>query len=377
MESNLVEPRLSTYLHTKAAIKGVPVSGTFELTPRCNLACRMCYVRMSAEDERAAGRELTADEWLAIAEAARDRGMLFLLLTGGEPLIRDDFKPLFSELKKMGLMISINSNASLINDEWLAFFEKEPPFRFNISLYGAKNEAYERLCGAPHGSQVCDKVKNNIRALKNMGVGVKLNLSLTPYNRSELADIWNISNELEVPLQAATYMFPPMRRDESCIGGGDRFSPEEEAECGLEWDRLRFDSEKFRIRAEAMVRGCHLPADGECEGSPDLGVKCRAGRSTFWINWRGEMTPCGMMNAPAVSVPEVGFDAAWEYTKAETAKIRLPAECLTCSMRNACHVCAAACMCETGRFDGKPEHICRSTAKSVELAARELDRIGK
>lgn len=141
MENNLIEPRLSTYLHTKAAAKGVPVSGTFELTPRCNLACRMCYVRMSVAEERAAGCELTADEWLRIAEAARAKGMLFLLLTGGEPLVREDFRPLFTELKKMGFMISINSNASLINDDWLEFFAKEPPFRFNISLYGAQNEA--------------------------------------------------------------------------------------------------------------------------------------------------------------------------------------------------------------------------------------------
>ncbi|MFR6424454.1 MAG: hypothetical protein ACLUNO_01785 [Oscillospiraceae bacterium] len=54
--------------------------------------------------------------------------MLFLLLTGGEPLIRADFRYLLTELKKMGLMVSINSNASLIDDDWLDFFRHEPPF---------------------------------------------------------------------------------------------------------------------------------------------------------------------------------------------------------------------------------------------------------
>lgn len=376
MENNLIEPRLSTYLHTKAAANGVPVSGTFELTPRCNLACRMCYVRMSAAEERAAGCELTAGEWLRIAEAARAKGMLFLLLTGGEPLVREDFRPLFTELKKMGFMISINSNASLINDDWLEFFAKEPPFRFNISLYGAQNEAYESLCGAPSGLHICDRVKANIRALREIGIGIKLNLSLTPYNRAELADIWQIANELGVPLQAATYMFPPTRRDSEQTGSGDRFSPDEEAACAIEWDKLRFDEAQFRTRAEAMVRGCQLPSDCECDGSPDRGVKCRAGRSTFWINWKGDMTPCGMMNGPAVSVRDDGFDAAWEFIRSETAKIQLPAECLSCRLRNACHVCAAACVCETGRFDGKPEHICRATEKTVELAARELEKKG-
>lgn len=376
MENNLVEPRLSSYLHAKAAMKGTPITGTFELTARCNLSCRMCYVHMSAAEERAIGRELTTDEWLRIAADARERGMLFLLITGGEPLVRSDFKELFCELKKMGFMISINSNATLINDEWLEFFKKEPPFRFNISLYGAENEAYERLCGAPHGSKMCDRVKSNIRALKEMGIGVKLNLSLTPYNRGEMAGVWETARELGMPIQSATYMFPPMRRDGSCIGCGDRFTPDEDAACGVEWDKLRFDAETFRARAKALVRGCQLPDDADCGGSPDRGVRCRAGRSTFWINWRGEMTPCGMMTEPAVSVIDEGFGSAWEKIKAETAKIQMPIECSGCKMRHACHVCAASCYCETGRFDGKPEYICASTAKMLEILEREVDQNG-
>lgn len=49
-------------------------------------------------------------------------GYAFLLLTGGEPLIRPDFRYILSELKKMGLMVSINSNASLIDKDMLDFF---------------------------------------------------------------------------------------------------------------------------------------------------------------------------------------------------------------------------------------------------------------
>lgn len=369
MKNDPVEPRLSTYLHARAGASGTPISGTFELTPRCNLSCRMCYVRMTPAEQAAVGRELTTREWLDIAEAARARGMLFLLITGGEPLIRSDFRELFCKLKAMGFMISINTNASLIDDDWLEFFRREPPFRFNISLYGAHNEAYMRLCGAPVG----ERVKHNIRALKEMGIGVKLNLSLTPYNRSELGEIYALAEELGVPLQAATYMFPPLRRDVDCIGGGDRFTPEEEAECSLEWDRLRFDAETFRARAEAMLRGCELPDDSECGASPDRGMRCRAGRSSFWINWRGDMTPCGMMNEPSVSLLETDFSAAWDSIRAATAAIVTPAECAACRYRNSCHVCAAACVCETGRSDKRPLHICRAVERTVELAARELE----
>ena len=122
MEFSSTEPRLSSYLHARACRSGTPLAGNFELTARCNFNCKMCYVH------------LTADEWLAIAEAASSRGMLFLLLTGGEPLIRKDFRYLLTELKKMGLLVSVNSNGSLIDRDWLDFFRHEPPFRFNITL---------------------------------------------------------------------------------------------------------------------------------------------------------------------------------------------------------------------------------------------------
>ena len=41
-----VEPQITGYLHEKAARLGVPLSGSFELTPCCNMACKMCYVRL-------------------------------------------------------------------------------------------------------------------------------------------------------------------------------------------------------------------------------------------------------------------------------------------------------------------------------------------
>ena len=83
MEQMSTEPRLSAYLHARACAKGIPLAGNFELTARCNFNCRMCYVHLTPEEQRRRGAELTADEWLAIAEQARSQGMLFLLLTGG------------------------------------------------------------------------------------------------------------------------------------------------------------------------------------------------------------------------------------------------------------------------------------------------------
>ena len=369
MEPSGVEPRLSSYLHAKACRDGTPLAGNFEITPRCNFNCRMCYVHLTEEQQRARGSELSADEWLAIAEKARAQGMLFLLLTGGEPLMRQDLRYLLTELKKMGLLISINSNGSLINDEWLEFFRREPPFRFNITLYGCSDRSYRELCGNP----AYEKVISNIRELKKMGIGVKLNASMTPYNICDLERIYETSESLGAPVQVATYMFPPTRRDEKSVGKNDRFTPAEAAGYSVMWDRLRLSPEQFKMRAEAMARGAEIPGGEAGEGTPGEKISCRAGRSSFWINWRGDMTPCGMMNSPVFSVRELGFDEAWKRTKEATAEIRMPSECASCGMKHVCRVCAAMCVTETGRFDRRPEYICEMTRETVRLTIQEKD----
>lgn len=54
----------------KAYEDAIPISGTFELTPRCNFNCRMCYVHLPESEIHKHGRELSAGEWLRIAREA-------------------------------------------------------------------------------------------------------------------------------------------------------------------------------------------------------------------------------------------------------------------------------------------------------------------
>ena len=119
MQRKQNEPYISRYLHMKGQKLGLPIAGNFELTARCNFNCPMCYVHMSAEEVAEKGRELSAKEWIAFAEAAKNRGMIFALLTGGEPFVRKDFFEIYGAMKAMGLMVSINSNGSMLQGEVL------------------------------------------------------------------------------------------------------------------------------------------------------------------------------------------------------------------------------------------------------------------
>ncbi len=362
MKKDRSSPYTITYLHQKGRAMGVPVAGNFELTARCNFNCPMCYVHMTDEQVCQAGKELTAQQWLDIAREARDAGMLLVLLTGGEPLVRKDFFEIYKGMKEMGLMISINTNGSMLRGKILEEFLKDPPFRFNISLYGGSNETYRNMCGLP----VYDQVKENIRALRQAGVEVSLNLSITPYNSQDLERIYQDAEELDVNVKASSYMYPPVRINGEQYGCGNRFSPCESAWWGMEWDKRRFESEEMHQRAENI---CALKRaeEPDCPLEADEGVRCRAGSTSFWMTWDGKMMPCGMMTRPVAYPLEVGFAKAWQTIRQETAEIRLPAKCGVCPKRAICAVCAAVCLTETGEFDGVPTYLCQQTDETIRL----------
>lgn len=363
MEIIKSEPHLSTYFHQKGRRLGLPVAGNFELTSRCNFRCPMCYVHQTPEEQAATGhRELSAGEWLEIARQAKDMGLIFALLTGGEPLIREDFFEIYGGMKKMGLLMSVNSNGSLLEGERLQRFLADPPYRFNISLYGGSEETYRRMCGL----NAYHRVKENIRALRSAGVQVSLNLSITPYNCQDLPQIYADARELDVNVKASSYMYPPIRLSEDTWGCGNRLSPQEAARCTVEWDALRFSPEEFRQRGENMAKKLFQREEG-CPVEEETGVKCRAGSTSFWITWDGAMMPCGMMTHPVVYPLESGFAPAWQQLRQETAKIRTPSACASCPYEPMCGVCAAVCVTETGRFDGVPTYVCEKTKAQVRL----------
>lgn len=366
MKKTNTEPYLSTYLHSKGRKLGLPIAGNFELTARCNFNCPMCYVHMTPQQLKASGREeLTARQWLDLAAAAKEKGMVFVLLTGGEPLVRPDFFEIYDGMRQMGLLVSINTNGSLLRGEVLERFLQAPPFRFNISLYGGCNETYRRMCGIP----AYDQVKENIRALRQAGVDVSLNLSITPYNKDDLAQIYADAVELDVNVRASSYMYPSVRVNGEQYGCGNRLSCEESAKYSVEWDKLRFTAEEFELRARNMARQTHAEPEG-CPMEEGEGVRCRAGSTAFWMTWDGKMLPCGMMTTPVVKPLEIGFDAAWEQIRAKTAKIRTPGKCVDCDYKDICGACAAVYFTETGRFDGVPDYVCQR-AKEIVSATQK------
>ena len=120
-----MEESYNTYekvLINRAFQKGIPLSASFELSPLCNMNCRMCYVRLSKEEMKEKGRLRTAREWLELAHQMRDSGTLFIILTGGEPLLYPEFKEVYLGLRKLGMIITVNTNGTILDEAWANFF---------------------------------------------------------------------------------------------------------------------------------------------------------------------------------------------------------------------------------------------------------------
>ena len=375
---------ITEYLHTKAARLGIPLNGTFEVTPLCNMNCRMCYVRMDREQQESIAPLRTAEEWLELGRTAKERGMTYLLLTGGEPFLRPDFRQIMQGLHRMGFVLSINSNGTMIDEKTVEWLKETPPIRINITLYGASDETYGRLCRNPQGFT---QVTKAIRLLKEAGILVKLNCSVTPYNAEDLEQIFAFAEKEELVVQATSYMFPPLRRDASKVGWNDRFSAEESAiqeawinvyQNGREAYLKHMESEEMASLSGDIEEDCmpvdeEFPGNGDSEKKEGERIRCRAGKCSFWVTWDGRFLPCGMLPGEnALNVFEAGFDAAWEQAKAEAAAIRLPARCSTCSLKDKCRACAAMVYTESGNYHDVPVYRCQM-AHAYAGACRQVE----
>ena len=371
MKQKLIEPRITEYLHRKASITKTPISGTFELSPLCNMDCKMCYIKMSKEKQESIARLRTKEEWIELAQKAKEKGMLFLLLTGGEPFLVKDFKELYIELHKMGFCISINSNGTMIDEDVIEWLKHYPPMRINMTLYGASNETYGRLCNNPKGFT---QVTKAISLLKENNIQVKLNCSVTPYNKDDLKQMMDFAQEHDLVIQATSYMFPPLRKDKTKIGQNNRFNAEDAAFYGAYISAYSNGFDRFKDYIESGQLALY-DADDDCGVVEGDHMRCRAGITSFWMTWEGKMLPCGMIPDKGLDPWEVGFDKAWENAKNIVSEITLPVKCAGCGKKDECKACAAMVYTETGTYDKVPQYRCEMTKNYPEACKKVLKEL--
>ena len=112
--------------------------------------------------------------------------MLYLLLTGGEPLLHSDFEQIYSGLAEMGILLTLNTNGTLIDERIVEYMEKNPPERVNITLYGCSDNTYQKVCGSAKGYKAAI---HGVELLKKAKIPVCINTTFTRHNASDMEHI--------------------------------------------------------------------------------------------------------------------------------------------------------------------------------------------
>ena len=355
----------------KAEFNRIPISATFEISPICNMDCQMCYIAQKKKEVDNNGGLLDIDFWVNTAKNAMNNGMLFLLITGGEPFLYKNFKELYFRLSDLGIYICINTNGTLIDEEIVSWLVKRPPRRLNISLYGGSNETYERLCKNPKGF---DQVTKTFDLLKKNNIMFRINSVLTEDNVDDYYEIINVAEKYQVPLQFSYYMFPPVRKYVPIYGENQhRLSAERAAQIGYQYSKDKRSKEEYEEHLKEIHDVILNPEKSKFYGYE--GSTCKAGVNSFWVNWKGEMLPCGIMEYPKIDLKNYDIKEGWEFIKTEIDNLKMSKKCSTCSKRDYCYICVAAAYTETGKFDGTPTYLCELTEKHIEKLMNDYEKI--
>lgn len=328
-------------LHRRAAAKHQPVSGSFELTERCNLACEMCYVCQSAGDAARRAGELSAMQWVDLVRQAVDNGMVFLLLTGGEVFLRPDFFEIYSPITRLGLMLTLFTNGTLITDTIAERLSHAPPSRTEITLYGATADTYEAITGVRGSYARCCA---GIEALVKHRVPLGLKSTLTRRNVGELEAMRQMAHNWGLSFSAGCLL--SKRRDG--------------AQSKVEDCRISVaDCVALEANDRASVAEWSEAAMHETALSPVHNFRCQGSLTGFTVNARGEMNVCIDLPYPAARPLQIGFRAAWEQVQRFVDSAPSPSpHCLTCPALAFCPRCPASSKLETGTLTEPAPFLC-------------------
>lgn len=352
----------------RSLARGAPLGFDIELTARCHNDCRHCYINLPAADPAARERELALAEIDRIAGEAVELGAFWCTLTGGEPLLREDFPEIFMALKRKGLLLSIFTTANLIRPEHIELFRRYPPRDIEVSVYGVTRETYERVTRRPGSFATFQR---GLDMLLENGVRVRLKAMAMRSNAHELPDIAEFCRARTKDY----FRFDPLlhaRTDGDAARNADIRAERLTAEelVALE----RGDSE----RARAMEKSCRdLISDAPLHTGCDHLFHCGAGQGGFSVTYDGKFRLCASLMHPdcVYDLRRGTLSEAWRalVPKVRDMRSRRPEyleRCRSCNISNLCLWCPAHAHLETGELDLPVDYFCEvAHARAAALEA--------
>lgn len=318
------------YISLKARYSDIPVSGVFELTPLCNLDCKMCYVHLTANQIGGSEKLLSVQNWQEIMRQAVDAGMMYATLTGGECLTYPGFREIYLYLASMGIQTDILTNGRLLTEDMVAFFAQYPPGVIQVSVYGSDEDAYEQVTG----HRAFHEVMQGIERAKAAGLNVTLAITPNRYMQKDVQALLDL-----VHAQGLYYVIGDSTlkaRNET-----DRVFSEYVVEIERYMALKRMEHE-YLFRSEVSQPASFVPRYVPKNRHPLRGLPCGGAHNCFHVNWKGMLCPCtGYSELIHCNIRSIGFEKAWEHIREEMTAYSPPVECATCSFQSVCTTCPA------------------------------------
>ncbi len=264
----------------------------------------------------------------------------------------------------MGMILTINTNGTLLDEAWADFFATYPPRRINITLYGADAASYDRLCHYPQGF---DQTLRAVRLLRARNVDVKISCSVTKKNPQDFSRNFCPRKRARSPCSRRSLYdarrpgtLPPFR----CAGTP---APRRRCRAGLSGAEAAAGRRYFPAICPGIRPSCQRPGFPAGDGH----ISCLAGNCSFFINWQGRLFPCVMLSEISAPVFDLGFIAAWEKVSAAAQNLSLSHKCCQCRLQPICRTCVAAAFLETSSYQGMPGYLCRYSEHYYHLLLAE------
>ncbi len=350
---------VSSYLGMKAREKGIPIGNQFELTPLCNLGCKMCYVHLNA-DQLKGQKILSVDTWKDLMYQAWEAGMINASLTGGECLAYPGFDELFLYLHSLGCQVTVLTNGVLLDEKRIQFFMEHMPSRIQVTLYGWNDDVYERVTG----QRIFSTVTENIRKAIGMGLPIYINITPNNYLGEDVFETIRVAKSMCRMVTVNSCLFSP--REET-----GRSKQQDDPETDL-YIRIYKLLDEINGRETLEIEPEKLPPEGgeACNGVK-RGLLCGGGRSGFTITWKGKMVACNRLEMLCAYPLEEGVKAAWEKVNRAANSWPVYSGCADCAYAEVCNICAGNQMrfAEPGK---KPTGLCEQTKRFVSSGVRCL-----
>ncbi len=325
----------------------------WETTRRCNLACKHC--RAVAEDHPY-DNELDTEASFKLLDQIREVGTPIIILTGGEPLLRDDIFDIASYGTKIGLRMVMAPNGTLLNEDNVQKMMDSGIKRISVSLDGSTAETHDAFRGLEHAFE--DSIRG-IKIAKAAGLEFQINTTITKTNLEQIPKILKLAEDLGA-VAHHIFLLVPTGRGKYIV---DSEISAQEYEETLNWFYDQRDKTPLQLKATCAPHYYRIlrqraKEDGkkvtfETHGLDAVTRGCLAGTGFCFISHVGRVQTCGFLDVTCGDITQQTFKDVWENSTVFN-ELRdfnnLENKCGICEYKRVCGGCRARAYEATGSY---------------------------